>query len=113
LRNVALAAMELATLERLFPGRLVVGVGHGVQAWMAQAGARVQSPLTLLEEYATALRRLLDGERVSVEGRYVRLDDVALDWAPATAPPLMLGGVGPRSLALAAGWVTATSSAPR
>jgi alkanesulfonate monooxygenase SsuD/methylene tetrahydromethanopterin reductase-like flavin-dependent oxidoreductase (luciferase family) len=102
LRNVALTAMELATLERTFPGRLVAGVGHGVQSWMAQAGARVQSPLTLLEEYATALRRLLAGERVTVTGRYVTLDDVALTWVPATAPPLVLGGVGPRSLALAA-----------
>lgn len=102
LRNVALTAMELATLERLFPGRLIAGVGHGVQTWMAQVGARVASPLTLLEEYASALRRLLAGERVSMAGRYVKLDDVALDWPPTTPPPLMLGGAGPRSLALAA-----------
>ena len=102
LRNVALCAMEVATLERMFPGRLVAGVGHGVQAWMAQVGAKVDSPLTLLEEYATALRRLLAGERVTVDGRYVSLDDVALDWPPSTPPPLMLGGTGPRSLDLAA-----------
>jgi 5,10-methylenetetrahydromethanopterin reductase len=101
LRNVALCAMELATLERMFPGRLVAGAGHGVQDWMAQSGARVASPMTLLEEYASALRALLAGERVSVQGRYVRLDDVALDWPPTTPPPLMLGGAGPRSLALA------------
>jgi 5,10-methylenetetrahydromethanopterin reductase len=102
LRNVALCAMELATLERMFPGRLVAGVGHGVQSWMAQAGARVASPLTLLEEYVDALRRLLAAERVTARGRYVTLDDVALDWAPPHPPALMLGGVGPRSLALAA-----------
>ena len=102
LRNVALTAMELETLERLHPGRLVAGVGHGVQAWMEQAGARVDSPLTLLREYTTALRALLSGERVSVAGRYVRLDRVALDWPPVSVPPLMLGGSGPRSLALAA-----------
>src|SRR3954471_6058550 len=102
LRNVALTAMELATLERMAPGRLIAGVGHGVQEWMQQVGARVASPLTLLEEYASALRRLLAGDRVSVEGRYVRLREVALDWPPATPPPLMLGGLGPRSLALAA-----------
>jgi alkanesulfonate monooxygenase SsuD/methylene tetrahydromethanopterin reductase-like flavin-dependent oxidoreductase (luciferase family) len=102
LRNVALTAMELATLERLAPGRLIAGVGHGVQDWMEQAGARVASPLTLLEEYATALRRLLAGEQVTVQGRYVQLDRVALDWPPAAPPPLMLGGVGPKSLMLAA-----------
>jgi 5,10-methylenetetrahydromethanopterin reductase len=102
LRNVALTAMELATLARLHPGRLVAGVGHGVQEWMDQAGARVASPLSLLREYTTALRSLLGGERVSVNGRYVRLRDVQLDWPPAEVPPLMLGGSGPRSLALAA-----------
>lgn len=102
LRNVALTAMELATVERMFPGRFVAGVGHGIQPWMAQAGARVASPLTLLQEYASALRRLLAGERVSVAGRYVTLDDVALDWPPAAPPPLMLGGQGPKTLALAA-----------
>ena len=40
LRNVALLAMELATLHRLFPGRLLPGIGHGVQDWMGQVGAR-------------------------------------------------------------------------
>lgn len=102
LRNVALTAMEFATLERMFPGRLIAGVGHGVQDWMQQVGARVASPLTLLEEYATALRALLAGEQVTVEGRYVRLDAVQLDWPPLVSPPLLLGGVGPRTLALAA-----------
>jgi alkanesulfonate monooxygenase SsuD/methylene tetrahydromethanopterin reductase-like flavin-dependent oxidoreductase (luciferase family) len=102
LRNVALTAMELATLSRMAPGRVVAGVGHGVQDWMEQAGARVASPMTLLEEYASALRRLLSGERVTVTGRYVRLDGVTLDWPPDIPPALMLGGAGPRSLALAA-----------
>src|SRR4051794_9275226 len=102
LRNVALCAMELATLERMFPGRLIAGVGHGVPSWMAQVGGKVASPLTLLEEYADALRRLLGGNRVTAGGRYVTLDDVALDWAPPEPPPLMIGGAGPRSLALAA-----------
>jgi 5,10-methylenetetrahydromethanopterin reductase len=101
LRNVGLAAMEIATLDRLFPGRFVAGVGHGVQIWMEQVGARVESPMTLLREYAEALRRLLDGERVSVKGRYIVLDDVALDWPPLTRPPLLVGGAGPKSLRLA------------
>lgn len=101
LRNVALTAMEIATLERLFPGRLLAGVGHGVQDWMQQVGARAASPMTLLEEHARALRALLAGERVTTAGRCVTLDDVALDWPPSTPPPLLVGGTGPKSLALA------------
>lgn len=101
LRNVALAAMEVATLDRLFPGRALVGIGHGVQDWMGQVGARAESPVTLLREYGTALRALLGGERVTTKGRYVSLDGVALDWPPNTRPPLFVGAVGPRSLRLA------------
>jgi alkanesulfonate monooxygenase SsuD/methylene tetrahydromethanopterin reductase-like flavin-dependent oxidoreductase (luciferase family) len=101
LRNVALTAMEIATLDRMFPGRLLAGLGHGVQPWMQQVGARVESPMTLLREYTVALRRLLDGERVSTRGRYVTLDDVALDWPPTSPPRLLLGGAGPKSLRMA------------
>ncbi|MGN6609074.1 MAG: LLM class flavin-dependent oxidoreductase [Jatrophihabitans sp.] len=102
LRSVALTAMEIQTLARIFPGRLLPGIGHGVQSWMDQVGARPASPLTLLDEYATNLRALLAGERVTTQGRAVRLDDVALDWPPTTLPPLLIGGGGPKTVALAA-----------
>lgn len=102
LRNVALTAMEVATLHRVFPGRFVPGVGHGVQDWMGQVGGRVSSPMTLLEEYLTALRRLLDGEEVTVDGRYLHLDAVQLDWPPEPGAVLMAGGSGPRTLDLCA-----------
>jgi alkanesulfonate monooxygenase SsuD/methylene tetrahydromethanopterin reductase-like flavin-dependent oxidoreductase (luciferase family) len=100
LRNVALTAMESATLHRLFPGRVTIGVGHGVQRWMAQVGARVESPLTLLREYLAALRALLAAEQVTVDGRYVRLDKVALDWPPTGPVAVLAGAEGPRSLRL-------------
>lgn len=102
LRNVAVTAMETATLDRLFPGRFTLAVGHGVQDWMGQVGARAESPVTLLREYLDALRALLRGERVTTDGRYVKLDDVALDWPPPTAPEVLAGVTGPRSLRLAA-----------
>ncbi len=100
LRNIALAAMEIATLNRLFPDRAIVGVGHGVQDWMGQVGARVDSPVTLLREYVLALRALLRGESVTTTGRYVNLADVKLDWPPAAASPVLIGTGGPRSLRL-------------
>ncbi|GAA2578328.1 MULTISPECIES: LLM class flavin-dependent oxidoreductase [Streptomyces] len=101
LRNVAVTAMEAATLHRMFPGRAVLGVGHGVQDWMGQVGARAESPLTLLREHLVALRALLRAERVTSQGRYVRLDDVALDWPPQQAVEVFAGATGPRSLRLA------------
>ncbi|MFJ5776001.1 LLM class flavin-dependent oxidoreductase [Streptomyces sp. NPDC093094] len=100
LRNVAVTAMEAASLYRMFPGRATVGVGHGVQDWMEQVGARAESPLTLLREHLDALRALLRGERVTRRGRYVRLDGVALDWPPAQAGDVFCGATGPRTLRL-------------
>ncbi|MFE6968695.1 LLM class flavin-dependent oxidoreductase [Isoptericola sp. NPDC057653] len=100
LRNVALTAMETATIDGMFPGRFVPGVGHGVQDWMGQVGARVGSPLTLMREQVGALRALLAGERVTTSGRYVTLDNVALDWPPAVAPLVVAAAKGPRTLRL-------------
>jgi alkanesulfonate monooxygenase SsuD/methylene tetrahydromethanopterin reductase-like flavin-dependent oxidoreductase (luciferase family) len=101
LRNPALAAMEIATVARLFPGRLLPGLGHGVLDWMAQVGAGVGSPMGLLREYTSAVRELLHGATVRSAGRYVHLDGVALDWPPADVPPVLVGARGPKTLRLA------------
>lgn len=101
LRNPALAAMEIATLARLFPGRFLPALGHGVLDWMAQVGASVPSPMTLLREYTAAVRDLLHGRTVDVDGRFVRLDGVALDWPPDHVPPVLVGARGPRTMRLA------------
>ncbi|NIL79838.1 LLM class flavin-dependent oxidoreductase [Rhodococcoides kroppenstedtii] len=101
LRTVALTAMEVASLHRLFPGRFLPGVGHGVQRWMEQVGSRAASPMTLLDEYHSALRALLAGEEVTVDGRFVRLDAVRLQY-PVPGAPLMVGGEGPKTLRFAA-----------
>lgn len=100
-RNPAVTAMELATLANLAPGRLLAGIGHGVQSWMAQMGAVTLSPLTTLEEVLTVVRRLLHGEKVTFAGREVQLREVQLDQPPSTVPPVLAGVRGPRSLALA------------
>jgi alkanesulfonate monooxygenase SsuD/methylene tetrahydromethanopterin reductase-like flavin-dependent oxidoreductase (luciferase family) len=100
-RNVAVCAMEIATLCRMFGDRAMPGIGHGVQEWMGQVGVRAASPLTLFREYATALRSLLDGETVTAKGRYVNLDAVKLDWPPASPPKILVGATGPKTLALA------------
>ncbi|HEY1644217.1 MAG TPA: LLM class flavin-dependent oxidoreductase [Streptosporangiaceae bacterium] len=100
-RNPALAAMEISTVARLFPGRFVPAAGHGVTSWMDQVGALAESPMTLLREWVSAVRALLQGQTVTVSGRYVRLAGVALDWPPAEVPPVLVGARGPKTLALA------------
>ncbi len=100
-RNPAVTAMEIATLANLAPGRFVAGIGHGVQSWMQQMGARTPSPLTTLDETITVVKRLLAGDEVSFDGREVHLDAVRLDQPPATVPPVLAGVQQAKSLALA------------
>ncbi|MFL0712849.1 MAG: LLM class flavin-dependent oxidoreductase [Microcella pacifica] len=98
-RNVAFTAMEIATLEALHPGRLDVGIGHGVPDWMASLGIWPRKPLTFLDGYVQSLSALLRGDAVTLaEGA----DPVALDPSalPPTVPPIVLGVRGPRSLAV-------------
>ncbi|MFC7615838.1 LLM class flavin-dependent oxidoreductase [Actinokineospora soli] len=91
LRNPAATAMEAHTLAELFPGRLVLGIGHGMPAWMAEVGAAPRSPLRLLEEHITAVRALLRGDPATLAAT-VRMD------LPITAPPpMVLAGVRARS----------------
>lgn len=101
-RNPAIAAMELSTLAGLHPGRLRAAVGHGVEAWMRQIGARPPDRLVALREVTEAVRRLLRGETVTVDGQFVHLDAVALAQPPAAVPPVLIGTTGERGIALAA-----------
>ena len=100
-RNVAFAAMEIATLGQLFPGRAVVGIGHGMPGWMRQAGCWPERPLTFLGEYTQGVRALLGGETLDGTVAGARLEGVRLEPSslPETVPPLLLGVRGPRSLA--------------
>ncbi|BCJ58822.1 LLM class flavin-dependent oxidoreductase [Micromonospora endophytica] len=100
-RNAAFAAMEIATLAQLFPGRLIVGIGHGMPDWMRQVGEWPASPLTRLREYAIAVRTLLRGEPGPAAGRYVNVEGVVLSEKPQTVPPVVLGVRGPKSIAVA------------
>jgi 5,10-methylenetetrahydromethanopterin reductase len=99
-RTAAITAMELATLAELAPGRLLAGIGHGVQEWMAQMGARTNTPVNTLEEVIVNVKRLLRGEEVTFAGEHVTLDHVKLDAPPTQIPQVLSGVRGPKSLAM-------------
>lgn len=98
LRNPALLAMEIGTLARLYPGRIVAGVGHGATPWMREVGALVPNRLALLAETVTAVRRIVRGDTVTMSGSAVHLEAVRLVHPPSSAPPVIVGVIGPRSL---------------
>jgi alkanesulfonate monooxygenase SsuD/methylene tetrahydromethanopterin reductase-like flavin-dependent oxidoreductase (luciferase family) len=107
-RNPVAAAMEIATLARLYPGRFVAGLGHGVPAWMEQIGTLPAKPMRALEETASSIRRLIAGERFSLDGEHVQLRDVGLVRPPAVPPPLVLGVRRPLGLEISGRCVDGT-----
>ena len=99
-RNAAFATLEIATLAELYPGRITLGIGHGMPDWMRQVGAWPASPLTLLRETLDTVRALLRGETLGTQGRYVQLDDARLEFVPPVTPAVLAGVRGPKSLAV-------------
>jgi alkanesulfonate monooxygenase SsuD/methylene tetrahydromethanopterin reductase-like flavin-dependent oxidoreductase (luciferase family) len=99
-RNSVFTAMEIATLARLYPGRFLPGLGHGVASWMRQIGAFPTSQLTALEEVTVAVRKLLAGETLTLQGGHVHVEQAQLVHPPTQVPPISLGVIGPKSLAL-------------
>jgi 5,10-methylenetetrahydromethanopterin reductase len=100
LRHPALLAMEAATMGRAFPGRIAVGIGLGVPAWLRQVGRSPRSSLGAMTECVTAVRSLLGGETLSATGREFVFDHVALAH-PASGPmPIYMGVSGPKMLQL-------------
>jgi 5,10-methylenetetrahydromethanopterin reductase len=98
--NPLFAAMEITTLARAFPGRILPGFGHGVGAWMTKIGAAPKSSMKALDETVTAVRQLLGGELVTAHGEQVNLEKVQMQLTPVYVPPLYIGAMRERSLRL-------------
>ncbi len=99
-RHPALLAMEISTIARMYPGRLLPGVGLGVPDWIRQMGLHPRSQLTAMRECITCVRRLLDGEEVTFEGQTFQFDRIKLTY-PSERVPLYMGVIGPKMLDLA------------
>ncbi len=100
-RHPLFVAMEITTLACLYPGRILPGFGHGVEAWMKQIGAAAKSTLTRLEEVVTVVRQLLEGEEVSFAGTEVRMERVQMQRAAPQVPPLLIGAMREKTIQLA------------
>ncbi|HEV3450072.1 MAG TPA: TIGR03621 family F420-dependent LLM class oxidoreductase [Acidimicrobiia bacterium] len=103
-RHPALLAREAATLDLLSGGRFELGLGAGHAApEYHELGIPFDPPgvrVSRLTSSVAILRRLFDGETVSVDGPHYVLDEHRLD--PARRPTLLVGGNGDRVLRLAA-----------
>jgi len=99
-RNPLFTAMEITTLAHLYPGRFIPGFGHGVESWMKQIGAAPRSTMKALEETVIAVRALMQGENVTLQGDHVHLDQVQMLVVPEEVPPLYIGAIREKTLRL-------------
>jgi len=107
-RHPVLVAREAAAVDLLTDGRLQLGLGAGsIQSEYDQAGLGFDSGgmrVERLSEAVTIIKGLLKGEQVTVAGRHYRVTSHAIAPLPVQKPhpPILIGGNGPRLLALAA-----------
>jgi probable F420-dependent oxidoreductase len=111
LRNPILLAKELASVDAVSNGRLIVGVGAG---YLSQEFAAVGVPLEdrgrRMDEYIGALRALWLMERPHYEGKFVSFRGIDAQPRPVQrlGPPLVVGGESGASLrravTMANGW---------
>jgi alkanesulfonate monooxygenase SsuD/methylene tetrahydromethanopterin reductase-like flavin-dependent oxidoreductase (luciferase family) len=101
-RNPGHTAKLAATLDHLSGGRAILGIGG---AWFEREhdafgfdfGSGFGERLDRLDESVMLMRRLLDGERFSHEGRFYAFDDALCQPRPIQAHlPILVGGSGPR-----------------
>jgi probable F420-dependent oxidoreductase len=93
LRNPVLLAKELATLDLLLEGRLVLGVGTGWDAREFEAcGVPLRERAGRTDEGLSLLRRLLSEESVSFRGKHYDVRDVTIEPRPRRFPEVWIGG---------------------
>ncbi len=100
-RPPGLTAKLATTLDHLSNGRAVLGIGGGWferehEAFGIDFGSGFGERLDRLDEAVGLIRRLLDGETVTHEGRFYRMDDAMCEPRPVQARlPILIGGSGP------------------
>ena len=101
LRNPGLTAKLATTVDHISGGRAILGLGGGWfedehRAFGIDFGSGFGERLDRLAEAVPVVRRLLDGERVTAEGRFYRFRDAVVAPLPVQPHvPLLIGGSGP------------------
>ena len=120
-REIILLAKQLATLDQLSNGRVMLGVGIGGYREEFEAVHPELKGVNrghMMEEGIAALRQLFSERRASYAGRYVRFDDIELAPKPVQQPfPILLNAHADVALervgATADGWIVAALPADR
>lgn len=107
-RHPALIANIAATQDQISHGRTICGIGAGWNQTEHRAyGIDLGTPgdrSRRLSEAAKIIRKLLDGERVTYDGKFFHLKDAVLNTRPVqTRLPILVGGGGEQKTLRTAG----------
>ena len=110
-RNPVVLAKEMASLDVVSEGRLLLGIGAGyLHQEFAALGVPFQERGARTDEYVAAMRALWNEERPSFHGRFVQFDAIQAMPRPVQegGPPIVVGGASDaalrRSVDYAQGW---------
>ncbi len=117
IRSPVHLAKELASLDQLSLGRLIVGLALGDLPWLFPAfGVDPRERLPRFLEAIQVMRRLWTEPRVTHHGRFWSLEDASMEPKPLQRPhpPLWFGAKSrpalERSVRLGSGWIGAGGS---
>jgi 5,10-methylenetetrahydromethanopterin reductase len=94
-------AMSIASLNEMSSGRAMLALAVGNILNLAESGVEPIKPIKVMREYVQALRGLLAGEAVRLEGEVHRLRGAHLAFQKRTGIPLLIASTGPQMLRLA------------
>jgi probable F420-dependent oxidoreductase len=111
-RNAVLTAKMAAALDVVSDGRLVLGLGSGWHEpeYLAM-GLPFPDRVSRFEESLEIIRRLLDGERLTMDGRFTTLRDAVIAPPPSRRIPILVAARRERMLGLTATWADAWNTA--
>ncbi|MCH9035797.1 MAG: LLM class flavin-dependent oxidoreductase [Chloroflexi bacterium] len=108
LRHPAILAKEVATLDYLSGGRIVLGVGVGgaSSAALQVSGVDPRERGARTDEALEIVTQLWTGDTVSHHGRYYHFDDMCMEPAPVQRPrpPIWVGGESEGAMRRTARW---------
>ncbi len=94
-------AMLAATLDEATGNRFNLGLAAGAGEFLKWVGIDAPQPLSAMRESVLAIRSLLRGERVVMDGAFLKWSGEAyLRFAAPRVTPIYIGAMGPKMLAL-------------
>jgi len=101
-RNVGVLAKQVATIDHVSNGRVIMGLGAG---WFPPEFEAYGNPFPSLaermrglDETAQALRSLWSEPTTTLDGKHVHLKEAVCEPKPMRVPPILIGGTGEKVL---------------